>query len=182
MANLLTGLRLLLAVPAALAFARPEFMSPLLLVTLMSVAIATDFGDGMVARRRGTASSRGQLFDHTTDFLFVTSGLVGAMIAGQIVPFLPILVVVAFAQYVLDSYFLHLEKRLRMSSIGRWNGIFYFVPLVLIAVSRLDFMAGVAGLFSMLIVLSSYLLILSTVASIVDRALAPRRALQPYSP
>jgi hypothetical protein len=83
---------------------------------------------------------------------------------------------------VLDSYFLHLEKRLRMSSIGRWNGIFYFVPLVLIAVSRLDFMAGVAGLFSMLIVLSSYLLILSTVASIVDRALAPRRALQPYSP
>ncbi len=173
---------MLLAVPAAVAFARPEFMSPLLLVTLMSVAIATDFGDGMVARRRGNASPRGQLFDHTTDFLFVTSGLVGAMIAGQIVPFLPILVVVAFAQYVLDSYFLHLEKRLRMSSIGRWNGIFYFVPLVLIAVSRLDFMAGVAGLFSMLIVLSSYLLILSTVASIVDRALAPRRALQPYSP
>ena len=182
MANLLTGLRLLLAVPAALAFARPEFMSPLLLVTLMSVAIATDFGDGIVARRRGSASPRGQLFDHTTDFLFVTSGLAGSMIAGQIVPFLPILIVVAFAQYVLDSYFLHLEKRLRMSSIGRWNGIFYFVPLVLIAVSRLDFMAGVAGLFSMLIVLSSYLLILSTVASIVDRALAPRRALQPYSP
>ena len=182
MANLLTGLRLLLAVPAAVAFARPGFMSPLLLVTLMSVAIATDFGDGIVARRRGSVSPRGQLFDHTTDFLFVTSGLVGAMIAGQIVPFLPILIVVAFAQYVLDSYFLHLEKRLRMSLVGRWNGIFYFVPLVLIAVSRLDFMAGVAGLFSMLIVLSSYLIILSTVASIVDRALAPRRALQPYSP
>ena len=182
MANLLTGLRLLLAVPAALSFARPEFMAPLLLVTLMSVAIATDFGDGIVARRTGSASPRGQLFDHATDFLFVTSGLAGAAIAGQIVPFLPILIVVAFAQYVVDSHFLHLEKRLRMSSIGRWNGIFYFVPLVLIAVSRLDFMAGVAGLFATLIVLLSYLLILSTVASIVDRTLAPRRALQPHSP
>ena len=182
MANLLTGLRLLLAVPAAVAFARPEFMSPLFLVTLMSVVIATDFADGMVARRRGSASPRGQLFDHTTDFLFVTSGLAGAAVAGQIVPFLPILIVVAFAQYVLDSYFLHLEKRLRMSLVGRWNGIFYFVPLVLIAVSRLDFMAGAEGLFTTLIVLLSYLLILSTVASIVDRALAPRRALQPYSP
>ncbi len=182
MPNLLTGLRLLLAVPAAVAFARPEFMSPLLLVTLISVAIATDFGDGIVARRTGIASPRGQLFDHATDFLFVTSGLAGAAIAGQIVAFLPILIAVAFAQYVLDSYFLHLEKRLRMSSIGRWNGIFYFVPLVLIAVSRLDFMAGVAGLLATLIVLLSYLLILSTVASIVDRTLAPRRALQPYSP
>ena len=181
-ANLLTGLRLLLAVPAALAFARPEFISPLLLVTLMSVAIATDFGDGMVALRRGSASPRGQLFDHATDFLFVTSGLAGAAVAGEIVAFLPILIVVAFAQYVLDSYFLHREKRLRMSFVGRWNGIFYFVPLVLIAVSRLDSMAGVAGLFSTLIVFLSYLLILSTVASIVDRTLAPRRALQPHSP
>ncbi len=182
MANLLTGLRLLLAVPAALAFARPEFISPLLLVTLMSVAIATDFGDGMVARRRGSASPRGQLLDHATDFLFVTSGLAGAAVAGQIVAFLPILIVVAFAQYVLDSYFLHREKRLRMSFVGRWNGILYFVPLVLIAVSRLDFMADVAELFSTLTVLLSYLLILSTVASSVDRTLAPRRALQPYSP
>lgn len=182
MPNLLTGLRLLLAVPAALAFARPEFMSPLSLLTLMGVAIATDFGDGMVARRTGSASPRGQLFDHTTDFLFVTSGLAGAAIAGQIVATLPILIVVAFAQYVLDSYFLHRQKRLRMSFIGRWNGIFYFVLLVLIAVSRLDFVAGVAGLSFTLIALLSYLLILSTVASIVDRVLAPRRVLQPHSP
>ena len=74
MANLLTGLRLLLAVPAALAFAQQEFLSPLLLLTLVGVAIATDFADGIVARRTDTASPRGQLFDHATDFLFVTSG------------------------------------------------------------------------------------------------------------
>ena len=39
MANLLTGLRLLLAVPAALAFAQQEFLSPLLLLTLVGIAI-----------------------------------------------------------------------------------------------------------------------------------------------
>jgi len=178
MANLLTALRLLLAVPAALAFAQPEFMTPLLLLTLVGVAIATDFGDGIVARRTGTASPRGQLFDHATDFLFVTSGLTGAAIAGQVTVALPIVIVVAFSQYVLDSYFLHRKKRLHMSFLGRWNGMFYFVPLVLIAVSRLavaglDWAAGVAGIFSTLIELLSYLLVLSTVASIVDRAIAP---------
>lgn len=180
MAHLLTGLRLLLVVPAALAFAQTEFMAPGLLVTLMSVAIATDFFDGMVARRRTTASVRGQLFDHTTDFLFVTCGLAGAAFAGQVTAALPVLIVVAFSQYVLDSFFLRREKRLHMSSLGRWNGIFYFVPLVLIAVSRLDFVAGVAGVFSALIIGLSYLLLLSTVASIIDRAIAPRRANQTW--
>ena len=41
MANLLTSIRLLLVVPAAWAFARPEFLSPLLLAAVVSVAIAT---------------------------------------------------------------------------------------------------------------------------------------------
>jgi len=178
MANLITGLRLFLVVPAALGFAQSEFSTPLLLLTVVIVAIATDFLDGIVARRTHTASSRGQLFDHATDFLFVTCGLVGAAIAGQVTPALPILIVVAFSQYVLDSYFLHREKRLYMSFLGRWNGIFYFVPLVLIAVSHLAFMAGVAAISSTLIVLVSYLLLLSTVASIIDRAVAPWRAHQ----
>ena len=174
MANLFTGLRLLLAVPAAVAFAQPQFLSPPLLLTLMTVAIVTDFVDGIVARRRGTASPRGQLFDHATDFLFVTAGLSGAAIAGEVTAALPILIAVAFSQYVLDSYFLHREKRLRMSFLGRWNGMLYFVPLVVIAAARLDFIGSVAGLLSTLIVVLSYLLVLSTVASIIDRAIAPR--------
>ena len=178
MANLLTGLRLLLTIPAALAFARSDFISPLLLAVLMMVAIASDYFDGVVARQRGTASPRGQLFDHATDFLFVTSGLAGAAIAGRVPAALPILIVVAFSQYVLDSYFLHREKQLRMSLLGRWNGILYFVPLVLIAVSRLDSRASVAESFSTLIVWLSYLLLLSTIASIIDRAVAPRRTHQ----
>ena len=176
MANLLTGLRLALAMPAALAFLRPEFLSPMLLVTLMIIAITTDFLDGIMARWLGTASPRGQLFDHATDFIFVTAGLGGAAIAGLVPAALPIVIVVAFSQYVLDSYFLHREKQLRMSLLGRGNGILYFVPLVLIAVSRLGFMAGAGELFPILIMAVSYLLLLSTVASIIDRAIAPLRA------
>ena len=179
MANLLTGLRLLLAVPAALAFAEQEFLSPLLLLTLVSIAIATDFADGIVARRRDTTSPRGQLFDHATDFLFVTSGLAGAAIAGQVTAALPIVIGMAFSQYVLDSYFLYRKKQLHMNFLGRWNGMFYFVLLVLIAVSRLDLVAGVAEMFSTLIVLLSYLLVLSTIASIIDRAIAPGPAASP---
>ena len=179
MANLLTGLRLILAVPAALAFAQSELMSPLLLLAIVVIAIASDFLDGVLARETDTVSPRGRLFDHATDFFFVTSGLAGAAFAGQVSAALPLLVVVAFSQYVLDSHFLHREKQLRMSSLGRWNGIFYFVPLVLIAVSRLNVVAGVTEVLSTLIMSLTYLLILSTVASIIDRAIAPRRLAAP---
>ena len=172
MADLITGVRLLLVAPAALAFARPDYLPPLLLIAVLVVAIATDFLDGLVARRTKTSSARGQLFDHSTDFLFVTCGLAGASVTGQVPLVLPILIVVAFSQYVLDSYFLHRQKRLHMSFIGRWNGILYFVPLVLIAVSRFDVMAGIATISTALIVLVSNVLLLSTVASIIDRAIA----------
>ena len=40
MANLLTSLRLMLVVPSAMAFARSEFISPPLLLALMSVLAA----------------------------------------------------------------------------------------------------------------------------------------------
>ncbi len=140
----------------------------------MAVAIATDYYDGIVARLLGTATPLGRLFDHATDFLFVTSSLAGAALAGSVPVVLPVLIVVAFTQYVLDSYLLYHDKELRASAMGRWNGILYFVPLVLIASSRLGLMAGVADLLTTVSLWLSYVLVLSTVGSIVDRALAPR--------
>ncbi len=175
MANFLTGIRLLLAVPSAMAFARSDFISAFMLLGLLFAAIATDYFDGIVARKTNTASVRGQVFDHSTDFLFVTSGLAGAAYAGAINPLLPILIVVAFLQYVLDSYFFYREKQLHMSFLGRWNGIFYFVPLLLIALSRIEFNVAINDFLPASIVLMGYLLLLSTVASIIDRAIAPLR-------
>jgi phosphatidylglycerophosphate synthase len=175
MAHLLTGLRLCVVVPSALAFAGWAFSGPLWPAAFVAVAIATDYYDGVVARARGTASPAGQLFDHSTDFLFVTGGLLGASTVGAVPLLLPILIVTAFAQYVLDSYFLHRQKQLRMSKLGRWNGILYFVPLVVLALARVPVPEGLEEALWLLASGVSWLLVLSTVVSIIDRAVSPRR-------
>jgi len=173
-AHLLTGLRLLAVAPAAFAFAGWAPLGGALPAALVALAIASDYWDGIVARARGTASAAGRLFDHSSDFLFVTAGLLGASAAGTVTVVLPILVVIAFSQYVTDSYFLHREKQLRMSRLGRWNGILYFAPLVIIALARLPVPSGLAGPLLGLAAAVGWVLVLSTVASIVDRAVAAR--------
>jgi phosphatidylglycerophosphate synthase len=174
-AHLLTGVRLLLVPPSALAFADRLPGGPLWPVVFVALAIVTDHLDGMAARSRGTTSPAGQVFDHTTDFLFVTGSLVGAAAAGVVPWALPVLVVVAFAQYVTDSFVLDRRKELRMSRLGRWNGILYFAPLVGIALFRLPVLSGLDATLRSLVVATSWVLAASTVASIVDRLLAPRR-------
>ena len=172
-AHLLTSFRLLLVVPVSLGLARPDVLPEGWLLVCITVGISTDYFDGIIARLTETASPKGRLFDHSTDFLFVTGGLGGAALAGDVSIAFPILIGCAFTQYVLDSFWMHREKELRMSTLGRWNGILYFVPLVLISVSRLDLMASSNHLWSTVILLVSYGLILSTIASIIDRAISP---------
>ncbi len=104
LAHALTTLRLALVVPLVwLLLAGPWPGSALLVVILL--AIVTDYCDGIAARRLGTASPGGMLFDHGTDFIFATSGLFAAAIMGLVTPVLPFLIVVAFTQYVLIPIF-----------------------------------------------------------------------------
>jgi phosphatidylglycerophosphate synthase len=173
MANLLTAIRLLLVIPVAMALANASLFSNWLLLVLIVIAIASDYFDGKVARAFKTASARGMLFDHGTDFIFVTTALFALSTIGLSSVLLPLLIVVAFSQYVLDSYFLFKQKQLRMSFLGRWNGIFYFVPIVLVAASRLPAFEQAQNNFNLMIVYSNYALTVSTLASIVDRAIAP---------
>ena len=175
MANALTAVRLLLVLPTAAALARPDLLAPGLVALVLCVAIATDYLDGPIARRTGTASAKGQLFDHSTDCLFVTGGLAGAAIAGAVTPILPALIPFAFGQYVVDSYVWHRQRQLRASGLGRWNGIFYFVPIVLVAAARLPFPAGFASLLPPAAAAIGYLLVASTVVSMIDRATTPFR-------
>ena len=173
MANFLTAIRLLLVIPVAMAIANESLFTSWLLLALIVIAIASDYFDGKVARALKTASARGMLFDHGTDFIFVTIALFALSTIGLSSVLLPLLIVVAFSQYVLDSYFLFKQKQLRMSFLGRWNGIFYFVPIVLVATSRLPAFEQVQDNFNLIIVYSNYALTVSTLASIVDRAIAP---------
>ncbi len=146
-----------------------------LVAALLAAAIASDLLDGAVARRRGTASAAGRLFDHVTDCVFVTACLAGAAAAGVVPAALPVLVVVAFGQYAADSYWLHREKRLRMSTIGRWNGIGYFVPLVVLAAARIEVVPGQAAVLTPVARAAAWVLVATTLASLVDRASAVRR-------
>ena len=175
-AHLLTTVRLGLALPLGFAFARADVLDAVLLAALLTVALASDYLDGVVARRQGTASAAGQLFDHGTDCLFVTAGLTGAALAGLVPLALPLLIAIAFGQYVFDSHLVHRQKRLRMSTIGRWNGIGYFVPLVVIAAARLEAGPGLTELLLLVARLAAYVLLASTVVSIADRATAARGA------
>ncbi len=174
-AHLLTGLRLASALPLAVAFARPDFLSAGLVAMLLAAAIASDYFDGIAARRHGAASAAGQLFDHGTDCLFVTAGLTGAALADHVPVALPVLIAVAFSQYVFDSCWLHRRKQLRMSTIGRWNGIGYFVPLVVLAAARLDVVPALTPLLTSTARAAACVLVVTTVVSILDRATAARR-------
>lgn len=131
-------------------------------------AVATDVADGRVARARGETSAFGGLLDHATDASFVSLGLAALAMKGIVPVALPVLVVAAFVQYVLDSKSLA-GRALRASFLGRWNGILYFVPLGVV-VTR-----GVLGTNwpgDRALEIAGTLLITSTLISMADRAFA----------
>jgi len=170
MANALSLGRGLLAVPFFIWMGSARVEAAGWAALALVLAIASDLLDGPIARRRGTASPLGGSLDHAADFGFVMAGLVAGCSRGVFPWVLPLAVAVAFAQYVIDSYWLHRAGQLRMSSLGRWNGILYFAPLVGDVATRL----GLAFL-EPLVSPVAWLLVGSTSLSIADRLLALRR-------
>ena len=164
MANALTAIRLLLVLPFAFYMAQGDRRSAILALVAWVVALITDLLDGPIARRRGTVTAWSGTFDHTTDFLFVTSGLFAGALRGAFPWILPVLITAAFAQYVIDSYWIHRHSRLRGSKLGRYNGMLYFVPTCMDILIRL----GLVFLQPVLTILV-WLLVLSTLVSMVQR-------------
>src|SRR5437764_7434581 len=115
MANALTAVRLLLVLPFAFFIAKGDQRSAMLALAAWVVGVITDLLDGRVARRRGTVTALSGAFDHTTDFVFVTSGLFAGALRGAFPWILPVLITAAFAQYVIDSYWVHRHRKLRWS-------------------------------------------------------------------
>ncbi|HXZ85161.1 MAG TPA: CDP-alcohol phosphatidyltransferase family protein [Myxococcota bacterium] len=170
MANLLSLLRLLLAGPLVLALVRGTPAAGALGATLFCVAIASDLADGPIARARGTAGALGRALDHSADFAFVDSGLCAAALRGLVPWPLPLLVALAFLQYVADSYWLRRAGELRMSGLGRWNGVLYFAPLAGALLVQLG-----AGALAAPTAWLGWALAASTLASMADRAFSLRR-------
>jgi phosphatidylglycerophosphate synthase len=135
---------------------------------LYGLAVMTDLVDGRIARRRGEVSALGGLLDHFSDAAFVSLVLGAHALRAELPTLLPVLVVLAFAQYVLDSRALA-GRRLRTSSLGRWNGILYFVlagtPIIR---DILDFGWPSAAW----VAVAGWCLVLSTALSMADRGRA----------
>ena len=179
MANALTTLRLILAAPFAYLMLSDDIGHVVLTALILAVGIATDLLDGPVARRRGTASPGGRAFDHAADFVFVASGLAAGAVRGAFPWILPLLVAAAFAQYVIDSYWIDRRPTLRPSRLGRYNGILYFAPLAGDILVR-----GGFRLVQPLLTALVWMLVVSTAVSMSERFLGswrrreelPRRA------
>jgi phosphatidylglycerophosphate synthase len=162
MANGLTAVRLLLVLPFGSLMTSGN--STLVAALIFIVAVASDLLDGHVARRMNTASPLGGTFDHTTDFLFVMSGMIGGARRSVFPWLLPALIATAFCQYFVDSRWLGAQRGLRKSQLGRYNGILYFAPLGGDILVRLDF-----WFLQPLLPLTCWLLVASTGVSICQR-------------
>lgn len=169
MANALTAVRLLLVFPFAFFMAKGDRGSALFALLVWVAALITDFLDGPIARRRRTVTGLSGTFDHTSDFLFVTSGLYAGALRGAFPWLLPVLITAAFAQYFIDSYWIHRHAKLRGSKLGRYNGILYFVPSIMDILVRM----GIRFLRPLLNILV-WLLILSTLVSMAQRLMFAR--------
>jgi phosphatidylglycerophosphate synthase len=171
MANTLTALRLLLVIPFAFLMTKGDLHSAIFALLLWAVALLTDFLDGPIARRRGTVTAWSGTFDHTTDFLFVTSGLFAGAYRGAFPWILPALIVAAFSQYVIDSYWIHRHSKLRGSKLGRYNGMLYFAPTCVEIVIRLG-----ARFLQPLLTILVWALVVSTLVSMGQRLILSRSA------
>lgn len=174
-ANALTALRLLLVVPSCWCIVSQQYV---MASVVFCAAVATDLADGKVARARGEVSALGGLFDHSVDATFVALSLAAMAMLGAtstlyVSPLLPLLVLLSFVQYALDSKVLA-GKSLRASALGRYNGIGYFVVLGIAVIGAA--LGLPRGLHDALVTWSSTLLIVTTLVSMLDRLLAYRRA------
>jgi CDP-diacylglycerol--glycerol-3-phosphate 3-phosphatidyltransferase len=164
MANALTAIRLLLVLPFAYLMTKGGTRFAIFGLVVWVVALITDFLDGPIARRRGTVTAWSGTFDHTTDFLFVTSGLFAGAHRGVFPWILPVLIVAAFSQYFIDSYWIHRHAKLRGSKLGRYNGMLYFVPPCMEILIRLG-----ARLLQPLLTVLVWALVVSTLVSMGQR-------------
>jgi phosphatidylglycerophosphate synthase len=135
---------------------------------LFVFAVASDFADGRLARRRGESSTLGGLLDHATDALFCAVSLGALAFVGVVPVVLPFLVAAAFLQYTLDSKSLA-GQPLRASSLGRWNGISYFV---MVGIPVVRDVLGIGWPGPGLVMAIGWALAASTIVSMLDRASA----------
>jgi phosphatidylglycerophosphate synthase len=97
LANYVTGFR---AVQIPFIFASILFVNIPLALLLYCAALLSDVLDGYLARKLGSASFEGALFDVCVDFLLVFSGIFACTIMGIFEPWMLGLVTLTFLQFL----------------------------------------------------------------------------------
>lgn len=129
-------------------------------------AVISDIYDGKLARRYNQVSALGGLLDHGSDALFVTCGCWALASLELFNPYLALLIPLAFAQYMFDSRALA-GQSLRTSQLGRINGVCYFV--VVGTTVGMELLAW--SWLSIPVEIAAWLLVISTLLSMLDRAI-----------
>lgn len=108
--------------------ARPEVLGPIALAAAFS-----DFVDGQVSRRTGTANPLGGWLDSVADIVFVLTALACEALAGAIPLYIPALIGGSFAQYAIDSVLIHGASTPVASRLGHLGGVINYVLVIALA-------------------------------------------------
>lgn len=103
-ADLCTGLRILLAPILAWQLGLPREQGAVAAFWVFVIAAATDYVDGALARASGTASRQGRVFDHGADALLLFPAFLVVAGEGRLPFVLPLAAITSFGFYVLDGW------------------------------------------------------------------------------
>lgn len=108
--------------------------SRLAYAALACAAALTDFIDGRIARRIGAVTASGRWLDSASDVAFVLAALSCEAAAGSLPPYIPALIAISFAQYVIDSMVLTAREGGPVRSrLGHWGGIVNYALVLTLA-------------------------------------------------
>lgn len=126
--NIITFIRLCMA---PIAFALLVQGNNLAACVVFSVSAATDFLDGMIARKTHTVSRVGQLLDPMVDRLLMICAVLGLLIIGWLPVWIVVLVLIRDVFLVVGASFLFKRYKIRVPVVyaGKVATTFLFVGL-----------------------------------------------------
>ncbi len=169
-ANLLTGVRVLLT-PVFIAAGWRADASALCGVSAAATFViiaASDVWDGRLARRYGSASPSGRMFDHIADIAFILGALSMYALQAAIPWWVPAAIAASFAFYVIDSWSLSGAGAATLigSRIGHLAGICNYA---LVGVLAFNDTAGIHALPPSLLAKLFWLVPVYSAAAVISR-------------
>jgi phosphatidylglycerophosphate synthase len=152
----------------ALAIAMPQLHIAFAILAI--AAAVTDYIDGRIARRLRVAYEGGGWLDSVADVTFILAALGSYAASGELPLAVPVLIAISFAQYTIDSLWMHRARAPVRSRLGHWGGIINYGLVLAFALS-----AGSASLRATIVATLPLIELFYGVA-IIERSLGYRRA------